>query len=61
MSNIETQNGTADVKPVEEMTDRELLTETVQLMRTVGEALAQFQTMGMGGIMKAMMSGKGKG
>lgn len=40
---------------VKDMTDRELLEEVVVTMRTVGQALAAFQKMGPGGIMKMMM------
>lgn len=43
------------MKPVDEMTDRELMEEIVLSMRTVGSALAQFQTMGPMGMMKMMM------
>lgn len=47
--------------PVKDMTDRELLEECVETMRHVGAALAAFQQMGPGGIMKMMLgSGKAK-
>lgn len=44
-----------NAKPIEKMTDREIAEETLYWIRTVGQALAQFQNMGPAGIMKMMM------
>jgi hypothetical protein len=47
----------AGMSDIADMTDRELLEEIVMQMRTVGAALATFQKMGPGGMMKAVMTG----
>lgn len=45
-----------DPRPsVEDMTTDEMLREVVTTMRAVSDALAMFQNMGPGGIMKMMM------
>lgn len=46
------------LKPVAEMTDRELLEETVTNMRTVGAALAAFQEMGPAKMMASMFASR---
>jgi hypothetical protein len=45
------------LKPLDELSDRELLEELVMSMRTVGMALTQLQKAGPMGMMKMMMSG----
>jgi hypothetical protein len=45
------------LKPIDELSDRELLEELVISMRTVGMALTQLQKAGPLGMMKMMMSG----
>jgi hypothetical protein len=45
------------LRPIEELSDRELLEELVMSMRTVGMALTQLQKAGPMGMMKMMMSG----
>lgn len=45
-------------KPIEEMTDHELLVELVTTVRGLAAAFAEVQSQGMGGIMKMMMGGK---
>lgn len=44
-------------RPVKNMDDGEKLDEIVYHLRTVGAAMAQFQNMGPGGIMKMLMGG----
>jgi hypothetical protein len=44
-------------KEISEMSDRELAEETVMWLRTVGQAIAQLQKVGPGGMLKAMMKG----
>lgn len=46
------------LKPVSEMTDRELLEETVTTMRIVGAALAAFQEMGPAKMMASMFASR---
>lgn len=54
---------TPEVKPIAEMTDREIAEETLFWLRQAGQALAQFQKGGMGAMvsqaMGAMFSKKG--
>lgn len=44
-------------KPIDYMTDREIAEETLFWLRETGRALAEIQSQGLGGIMKAMMTG----
>lgn len=46
---------TVTIPDVEDMTERELLEEIVRTNRAVAAALAEFQKMGPGGIMKMLM------
>lgn len=50
------------MKPIGEMTDREIAEETLYWMRLAGQAVAQFQKGGMGAMMSqamgAMFGGK---
>lgn len=46
---------TVAIPDVEDMTERELLEEIVRTNRAVAAALAEFQKMGPGGIMKMLM------
>lgn len=45
-------------RPVGDMSDRDLLMEIAYQLRSFGAALADFQQMGPGGIMKMLMGGK---
>jgi hypothetical protein len=40
------------------LSDRAIAEETLYWMRTAGQAIAEFQKVGAGGLIKAMMSGK---
>lgn len=46
-----------EVKPVAEMTDREIAEETLMLLRTAGAALAKFQQSSMGSMIAGMLPG----
>lgn len=50
----------AKEKPVGDMTEREMLTEILTHMRAVGAAVGEVQRVGMGGMIKMLMSSKGK-
>lgn len=50
----------ANERPVGDMTDREILLEILSHMRAVGAALGELQKVGVGGMLKMMMSSKGK-
>lgn len=44
-----------EMKPIPDMTDREIAEETLYWMRTAGAAFAQIQSQGIGGILTGMM------
>lgn len=47
------------IMPIEDMTERQLLEETVYWLREAGKTIAMIQGQGIGGMMKAMMNRKG--
>lgn len=55
MAGTETNEVAATTPDVADMTERELLEEIVRTNRAVAAALAEFQRMGPGGIMKMLM------
>lgn len=55
--NVVTQEIEFEVKPIDQMTDREIAEETLLLLRTAGAALAKFQQSGMGSMIAGMIPG----
>lgn len=60
MENTSELNEQLQARPFAEMSDREIAEETLYWLRYTGAALAEIQRQGIGGMMRAMMGGKGK-